>query len=57
MHSYDYFMRAFQDPEYLDKIRPDELNFIDVYNVMTVVGEELIVIENNQAVPNEGTGY
>jgi hypothetical protein len=50
-------MRAFLDPEYLDQIRPDELNFIDVDNVMTVVGEELIVIENNEAVPHETTGY
>lgn len=55
--SYDLMAKAYTDPEYFAKILPDEKKFIDFDNAVFSIGKELTVIDNNQAVPYEDTGY
>ncbi|KAH7014376.1 EthD domain-containing protein [Microdochium trichocladiopsis] len=41
---------AFKDPEYTEKIQPDELRFIDVENIQMTIGYDYWVIENGKPV-------
>lgn len=44
------FEDAFKDPEYMEKIRPDELAFIDVENLQMTIGQDWGVVENGKKV-------
>ncbi|KXJ87838.1 EthD domain-domain-containing protein [Microdochium bolleyi] len=44
------FQEAFKDPEYTDKIQPDELAFIDVENLQMTIGYDYWVLENGKPV-------
>jgi hypothetical protein len=44
------FEDAFKDPEYAEKIRPDELAFIDVENIQMTIGYDYWVVENGKPV-------
>ena len=44
------FQDAFKDPEYAEKIRPDELAFIDVENIQMTIGYDYWVVENGEPV-------
>jgi len=44
------FEDAFTDPEYLEKIRPDELAFIDVDNLQMTIGYDFGVVERGSKV-------
>ena len=44
------FEDAFKDPEYLEKIRPDELAFIDVDSLQMVIGQNYEVIRDGELV-------
>ncbi|KIX94524.1 uncharacterized protein Z520_09910 [Fonsecaea multimorphosa CBS 102226] len=51
-------MEAFyKDPFYLEHIRPDELRFIDVDNIVFSVGRDVKVIEGGKNVHSTPTGY
>lgn len=51
------FQEAFKDPEYLEKIRPDELAFIDVENIQMTIGYDWGVIENGKVVTEHARSY
>lgn len=38
MPSYEAFQKAFEDPEYFEKVKPDEEKILDMDSVMIVVG-------------------
>lgn len=40
------FQDAFKDPEYLGKIRADELAFIDVDNIQMTIGQDWLVVKD-----------
>ena len=44
------FEDAFKDPEYLDKIRADELAFIDVENIQMTIGQDWLVVADGKKV-------
>lgn len=50
VHDFKTFQDAFKDPEYLEKIRPDELAFIDVENLQMTIGYDYVVVENGKKV-------
>jgi hypothetical protein len=41
--SLEELARAFEEPRYLDIIRPDELKFVDVSNCISFITEEVPV--------------
>lgn len=47
---FETFQDAFKDPEYLEKIRPDELAFIDVENIQMTIGYDYGVVEKGKPV-------
>ncbi len=51
------FQDAFKDPEYLEKIRPDELAFIDVDNLQMTIGYDWGVVENGKKVTEHARSY
>ncbi|KAM0332031.1 hypothetical protein ACHAQA_002299 [Verticillium albo-atrum] len=44
------FEDAFRDPEYMEKIRPDELAFIDVENLQMTIGYDWSVVQDGKRV-------
>ena len=44
------FEDAFRDPGYMEKIRPDELAFIDMENLQMTIGYDYGVVENGKKV-------
>ena len=44
------FEDAFKDPEYAEKIRPDELAFIDTENIQMTIGYDYWVVEGGKPV-------
>ena len=49
VRDYKDFEAAFLDPEYQEKIRPDELKFIDMDSIVVTVGVEYIVVDDGKA--------
>jgi hypothetical protein len=47
---YADFEAAFLDPEYLAKIRPDELKLIDMDSIAVTIGVEYVVIDGGKLV-------
>ena len=47
---YEDFEKTLADPEYLEKIGPDEENFVDHESITVTVGTEVVVIEEEKAV-------
>lgn len=47
----------YKDPFYVEHIRPDELKFIDVNNIVFSVGRNIKVIEGGKNVHSTSTGY
>lgn len=41
---------AFTGPEYVDVIKPDELNFIDTENLQTSIGYDYFIVEDEKPV-------
>lgn len=41
---------AFRGPEYVDSIKPDELNFIDVKNLQTTIGYDYLIVKDEKPV-------
>jgi len=50
VRSLDDFENAFKDPEYLEKIRPDELKTADVDSTIITIGYDYVLIEDGKAV-------
>jgi hypothetical protein len=50
VRKYEDFEAAFLDPEYRAKIRPDELNLIDMDSITVTVGVELVVLDDGKVV-------
>lgn len=50
VRKYEDFEAAFLDPEYQEKIRPDELRFIDADNIALTVGVERVVLDDGKEV-------
>ena len=48
---------AFKDPEYTDKIQPDELRFIDTENVQMTIGYDYWVVENGKPVTEHARSF
>ena len=44
------FERAFEDPEYIENIRPDELRLIDMDRIAVTVGCEFVVIDEGVSI-------
>jgi hypothetical protein len=44
------FEEAFKDPEYAEKIRPDELACFDVDNIQMTIGYDYWIVENGRPV-------
>lgn len=51
------FEDAFKDPEYAEKIRPDELAFIDVENIQMTIGYDYWVVENGKPVTEHARSF
>lgn len=49
-YSYKNMEDFYNDPEYMDKIRPDEHKFVDHDSLIFCVGEEYVVIRDNKPV-------
>jgi hypothetical protein len=47
---FETFEQAFKDPEYAEKIRPDELALFDVENIQMTIGYDYWVVENGKPV-------
>jgi hypothetical protein len=50
VHDFKTFEDAFKDPEYLEKIRPDELAFIDVDSLVMTIGYNYEVLKGGERV-------
>ena len=50
VHKYEDFENAFKDPEYLQKVNPDESKFVDMDSLVVTIGYDHIVIENGDIV-------
>jgi len=50
VHRYQDFENAFLDPEYLEKIRPDELKLVDMDSIRVTIGVEYVVIDQGKLV-------
>lgn len=50
VRKYEDFENAFLDPEYMEKIRPDELRLIDMDSIGVTVGVEYVVIDDGRVV-------
>ncbi|KAG9240257.1 EthD domain-containing protein [Calycina marina] len=50
VRTYQDFENAFLDAEYREKIRPDELEFVDMGSLRVAVGVEFVMIEQGKAV-------
>jgi len=48
---------AYKDKVYLEKIRPDELKFIDFDNIIFSIGRDLAVVQGGKVVLPAETGY
>ncbi|KAH7121257.1 EthD domain-containing protein [Dendryphion nanum] len=57
VHSLETFQAMGSDKEYLEKIQPDEANFIDLTSFRMVVGFDYINVENQNAVVEHGRKY
>lgn len=51
------FEDAFKDPEYLEKIRPDELAFIDVENIQMTIGYDYYCIQDGKPVAEHARSF
>jgi hypothetical protein len=57
MPNLETFQAMGSDPEYLEKIQPDEANFIDGESIKMVLGVDYIVVENQNAVEEHGRHF
>jgi len=57
MHRYEDMEAAYKDKVYLEKIRPDELKFIDFDNIIFSIGRDLAVVQGGKVVLPAETGY
>jgi hypothetical protein len=48
VRKYEDFENAFLDPEYNEKIRPDELKLIDMDSIAVTIGVENVAIDNGK---------
>ncbi len=48
---------AYKDQVYLEQIRPDELKFIDIDNIVFSIGKDLKIIDDGKDVFPSETGY
>ena len=48
VRKFEDWANAFKDPEYMEKINPDELKFADVDSSVITVGSDYIIIENGE---------
>ncbi|KEF58648.1 uncharacterized protein A1O9_06574 [Exophiala aquamarina CBS 119918] len=54
---YEDMEAAYKDKVYLEKIRPDELRFIDFDNIVFSMGRDLTVVQDGKVVLPVETGY
>lgn len=57
MYSYEDMEAAYKDKIYLEKIRPDELRFIDFENIVFSIGRDLTVVRDRKVVQPAETSY
>ena len=50
VRKYEDFENAFLDPEYQEKIRPDELKLVDMDTIRVTIGVEYTMIEQGKLV-------
>ena len=49
-YSYENMEDFYNDPEYMEKIRPDEHKFVDHESLVFCLGEEYVEIRDNKSV-------
>ncbi|KAJ9644923.1 uncharacterized protein PV06_08786 [Exophiala oligosperma] len=54
---YEDMENFYKDPFYINHVRPDELKFIDVDNIVFSVGKDVKVIEGGKNVYSTPTGF
>jgi len=47
VRSYEEFTKAFEDPYYLEVVRPDEEKFVDMDSIVVTIGYEHVVFETD----------
>jgi hypothetical protein len=57
VRKYEDFEAAFLDPEYQEKIRPDELKLIDMDSIAVTVGVEYVAIDNGKVIENHSRDF
>ncbi|CAI6329125.1 unnamed protein product [Periconia digitata] len=57
MHDIQTLAKMQSDPFYIEKIRPDEEQFIDGKSLKLIVGVDYIVVENQNAVMEHGRSF
>lgn len=57
VHSFSTFEDAFKDPFYLEKIRPDELAFIDTESLQMTIGYNYEVIKGGEVVTQHARSW
>ncbi|KAL1901980.1 hypothetical protein Sste5346_001686 [Sporothrix stenoceras] len=57
VRKYEDFEAAFLDPEYQEKIRPDELRLIDMDTVAVTVGVEYVAIDDGKIVTEHSRSF
>lgn len=48
VRDFDDLKKAFDDPEYLERIRPDELKFVDMETLTSHVGFDWVMMEEGK---------
>ncbi|KIX02201.1 uncharacterized protein Z518_08140 [Rhinocladiella mackenziei CBS 650.93] len=54
VHRFEDMVTFFTAPEYLEKIRPDELKFVDQDTIIFLAGVDYVVVDNNKPVVHKG---
>lgn len=57
MRKYEDFENAFLDPEYQERIRPDELKLIDMDTIAVTVGVEYVAIDDGKVVQEHSRSF
>ncbi|KAH7131244.1 EthD domain-containing protein [Dactylonectria macrodidyma] len=57
VHNLETFQAMGSDPEYINKIQPDEANFIDLASMRMIIGVDYIVVESQNEVKEHGRSF
>jgi len=57
VRKFEDFEEAFKDPEYLEKIYPDELKLVDFDTLILTVGYDYVVVEDSKKVETHARSF